>query len=490
MQHHDIQNDEPWGLPLSEKILPQYLKEAGYSTNLIGKWHLGFHKKKFTPTKRGFDSFFGFYGSHIGYYDYSMKMKNKNYSRGYDLRRNSKVAKFEGQKKYLTELFTEEAVKIIENHNESIPMFLMLNHLAPHAPLEAPKEEIEKFHFIHDSKRRTLAAMISMLDKSVGNVVEAINNKGIMNNSIILFMSSNGGPTKGTYSTSASNYPLRGQKGGLWEGGSRSNAFIYSPLIKNSSRIINDFIHITDILPTLLSLVNITESSNINDEIDGIDQWNTISEGEASTRKEILYNYENIRGYSAFMLRGWKIINGTDNIEYAGWIGESGSINNNVTHEEYYDTVVQSKVGRMIGMLSTDAVRILRNASRVECGTEEHHSPCNPIKRPCLFNILDDPCEKNNIAKHKPEIVRLLLSQLSEHVLLTVPSLRQPSDLRSDPKFFNNTWSSWLDDDITDEDEFPTIVIAILIFLPILFVFLARTRQKSRNARFQSQPRI
>lgn len=486
MQHHVILNDEPWGLPLSEKILPQYLKEIGYRTSLIGKWHLGFHKKQFTPTRRGFDSFFGYLGSHIGYYDYSLKMNNKNYSRGYDLRRNSKVAWFDGQKKYATDLFTDEAIEVIKNHDENLPMFLMVNHLSPHAPLEAPEEEIEKFNFIKDIKRRKLAAMISTLDKSVGNIVEAINDSGMMNNTIILFMSDNGGPTLGIHSTSASNFPLRGQKGGLWEGGTRSVAIIYSPLVKNSSRISNDFVHITDILPTLL---NVTESSNNDDEIDGIDQWRMISEGEVSTRKEILYNYENIRGYSAFMLRGWKIINGTDNIEYAGWLGDSGSINNNnVTHEEYYNTVVQSKVGRMFGMLAADAVRTLRDAARVECGKEDHQTPCNPLKRPCLFNILDDPCERNNLAKTKPEIVRLLLSQLSEHVLLTVPSLRQPSDSRSDPKFFNNTWSSWIDDDITDGDDFPMIVIAILIFLPILFVFLARTRQKSRNARFQTSP--
>lgn len=500
MQHHVILNDEPWGLPLNEKIMPQFFKNSGYRTSLIGKWHLGFYKQQFTPTRRGFDSFFGYLGSHIGYYDYTQKRQNRNYSRGYDMRRNLKVAHFDGEKKYVTELFTEEAVKVIKNHDNT-PMFLMVNHLAPHAAdnltHEAPEDEIVKFNYIKDEKRRKLAAMISMLDKSVGDIVKALNDRGILNNTIIVFMSDNGGSSRGIHSASASNFPLRGQKNGLWEGGTRVVSFIYSPLIKKPSRVSNEFIHITDLLPTLLSAANITGSDkSINDEIDGIDQWRTISEGEATSRKEILYNYEDIRGYSSLMLRGWKIINGTDNIEYAGWLGDSGSTNINVTHEEYHHLISQSKVGRMLGMLSDDAVRMLRDAARVECGTEDidndhhHQTPCNPLKRPCLFNILDDPCERNNLARSKPEIVRLLLSQLSEHVLNTVPSLRQPSDARCDPKFFNYTWSPWLDDDITDGEDFPFIIIAIVIFLPLFFVFLARTRKKSRETRFQSTPRV
>lgn len=83
MQHFVIAPDEPWGLPLEEKTLAQYLKEAGYNTNLIGKWHLGFHQKAFNPIQRGFDSFFGYLGAYVDYFDHSLVMgvwKNINYT--------------------------------------------------------------------------------------------------------------------------------------------------------------------------------------------------------------------------------------------------------------------------------------------------------------------------------------------------------------------------------------------------------------------------
>lgn len=164
MQHLVILNDEPWGLPLNQKLLPEYLKEAGYRTLLVGKWHLGFHQKALTPTLRGFDSHFGYLGASIDYFDYTAIMYDRNYSRGYDMRRNLSVNYVSEPKPYATELFTNEAVKVIEAHDENQPMFLMVNHLAPHAgneapdnPLEAPESEIEKFAHIKDPRRRILA---------------------------------------------------------------------------------------------------------------------------------------------------------------------------------------------------------------------------------------------------------------------------------------------------------------------------------------------
>jgi arylsulfatase B len=167
LHHYVIPSDEPWGLPLSEKILPEYFKEAGYKTALIGKWHLGFYQKAFTPTMRGFDSHFGYLGPYIGYYDYSLQMHDRNFSRGYDMRKNLSVNYDIDPKPYVTDLFTDEAVNLITNHDQNDrPLFLLVNHLAPHAgneapdnPLEAPEEEIEKFKYIKDTKRRTLAGL-------------------------------------------------------------------------------------------------------------------------------------------------------------------------------------------------------------------------------------------------------------------------------------------------------------------------------------------
>lgn len=135
MQHYVIVSDEPWALGKEEKTLPEYFKDAGYSTSMIGKWHLGFHEKQFIPTERGFDTFFGYLGPYIDYWSYTLQMFNRNYSRGYDMRRNDKTDKsFEPL--YATDLFTNEAVKVIKDHDKKKPLFLVVNHLAPHAGIE------------------------------------------------------------------------------------------------------------------------------------------------------------------------------------------------------------------------------------------------------------------------------------------------------------------------------------------------------------------
>ena len=118
--------------------------------------------------------------------------------------------------KYSTDLFTEEAVKLIEQHEiNNGPMFMYMAHLAPHSgndrePLQAPDEEIAKFSYIQDPERRIYAAMMSKLDESVGEVVSALRRKGMLDNSIILFMADNGAATQGIHYNRGSNYPLKG----------------------------------------------------------------------------------------------------------------------------------------------------------------------------------------------------------------------------------------------------------------------------------------
>jgi arylsulfatase B len=135
MHHLVIANDEPYGLGLDQKIMPQYFKESNYSTHLIGKWHLGFHQRQYWPTNRGFDSFFGYFGGYLGYYNYSSRMAGKTYSWGYDLRKDLEVDRSYNNV-YATDMFSQEAIKVIDKAaNQVNPFFLLLTHLAPHAGL-------------------------------------------------------------------------------------------------------------------------------------------------------------------------------------------------------------------------------------------------------------------------------------------------------------------------------------------------------------------
>ncbi|XP_054267266.1 arylsulfatase B-like [Macrosteles quadrilineatus] len=276
--HDALKPTDRVGLGISQKILPQYLKELGYSTHLVGKWHLGFYKKEFTPLQRGFDSHFGYWSGAISYYDH-IDENPYNYS-GHDMRRGyTSACDVVGQ--YATDLFTREAVRVIESHKPDRPMFMFMAHLASHAGnqgkwLEAPQDEINKFSYISDPNRRTFAAMVSKLDESVGAVITALDKRGMLKNSIVVLLADNGAPNLGLYNNWGSNFPWRGQKASLWEGGVRTPCLIWSPLITNPSRVSHTLMHVADWLPTLLSAAG--HKGRVSG-IDGVDQWEAISRG-------------------------------------------------------------------------------------------------------------------------------------------------------------------------------------------------------------------
>lgn len=149
--------------------MSNYFKDAGYKTHLVGKWHLGYFQRKYTPTYRGFDSFLGYYNGLIDYFNYTGVQPGSPYMPGYDFRKNTEVNYDVPIGSYATDLFTDEALKLIKNHDQTkAPLFLMVNHLAAHSGneydlLQAPKEEIAKFNYITDPNRRVLAGLVFSL---------------------------------------------------------------------------------------------------------------------------------------------------------------------------------------------------------------------------------------------------------------------------------------------------------------------------------------
>lgn len=122
---------------------------------------------------------------------------------GYDMRLNLSVH-WDTIGEYATDLFTRKAVERIKIHDTKKPLFLYLPHLAPHSgneyePLQAPASEINKFHYIKDKKRRIYAAMVSRLDRGIGKVIKALDEKDMLENSVILFMADNGAPVEGKF---------------------------------------------------------------------------------------------------------------------------------------------------------------------------------------------------------------------------------------------------------------------------------------------------
>lgn len=141
MQHWVIDVDEPWGLPLDRTIMPQYFKGAGYETYMVGKWHLGFHKTAYTPLERGFDHHYGYWGPYIDYWTKTMFKLDRPYNRGLDFRKDLSII-HDTNTTYATYMFTDAAVDYIDQHDRRRPMFMVVNHLAPHTGNEDGKDQL------------------------------------------------------------------------------------------------------------------------------------------------------------------------------------------------------------------------------------------------------------------------------------------------------------------------------------------------------------
>lgn len=197
---------ENFGLSLKESTIGNRLKEAGYATGWFGKSHLGY-KPEFHPLKRGFDEYFGFLG---GMHDYLDAAGDKNNP---ILRGNEPVDNIG----YTTEAFGHEAEKFIEKHHDQ-PWMVYLPFNAVHSPLESVNKYLERFKNVEDKRRRTFCAMLSAMDDAIGGVLAKVREHRLEEDTLIFFISDNGGPTA---QTTSGNGPLRGFKSQTWEGGIR-----------------------------------------------------------------------------------------------------------------------------------------------------------------------------------------------------------------------------------------------------------------------------
>jgi arylsulfatase A-like enzyme len=216
-----------------------YMRAAGYRTGMVGKWHLG-TKPGQQPLDRGFDEYFGFLRGSSWYLPQTGEKSIAQILEG------RKAVPVGG---YLTDAFGERAVRFI-NENKSTPFLLYLAFNAPHTPLEAPPEAIAKFAHISDTKRRTYAAMISIMDQNIGRVLAALQTAKLEQETLVVFLSDNGGPE----STGSDNKPLRGWKGENFEGGIRVPFIMQWPGTIKPSQTVDLPVSSLDLLPTALAL--------------------------------------------------------------------------------------------------------------------------------------------------------------------------------------------------------------------------------------------
>lgn len=293
-----------YGLPTDEWLLPQELKEQGYATAIIGKWHLGHADQKFWPRQRGFDYQ---YGPLIGEIDYFTHTEHDVV----DWYRDNEKLIEEG---YSTTLIGNDAVKYIGQHDPATPLYLYLTFNAPHTPYQATQEYLDRYPDIADPSRKAYAAMITAMDDQIGRVVQALQDRGMRDNTLIVFQSDNGGTFNPMFAGSiadmskvvipCNNGPYRDGKGSLYEGATRVVALANWPGHIPPGTVIDEAIHVVDMYPTIVGLTG--NSTGKSKPLDGVDVWPTISQAQPSPRTEVVYNIE---PYRASVRQGeWKLV--------------------------------------------------------------------------------------------------------------------------------------------------------------------------------------
>ena len=287
---------EPWfstGLPLSEKLLPEYFKDAGYRTLAVGKWHLGPNHVMYHPYNRGFDHFYGHLGGFINHEMHTIW-------RGVDWQRNGVTVHEEG---YATDLIADEAVRLVQEHDTETPLFLYVPFNAPHSPLQAPADAVAEYSDIRDLDRRIYAAMVTGMDGAIARVLAALDDAGLGDDTLVMFMSDNGGEEN----LGAHNGPFRNGKGRPWEGGIRVPALMWRPGELEAGSRYEGIIAVEDILPTFMAATEI--DAEWPQALDGVNLWPALTSGEPVEDRTIVLARHNHEQYSiAYIDGGWKLV--------------------------------------------------------------------------------------------------------------------------------------------------------------------------------------
>ncbi|OYV04430.1 MAG: arylsulfatase [Verrucomicrobiales bacterium VVV1] len=338
-----------WGLPLEERTLPQALRESGYTTAITGKWHLGEFKADYQPTHRGFDHQ---YGHFFGALDYFKHIRDGKL----DWYRDDKPLTEEG---YATELVAKEACRLIREKPADKPLFLYVPFNGVHAPHQVPESYPAAYPDL-TGVRKTMAGMVSAVDAGIGQIVAALEEKGLRDNTIILFSSDNGGPSPGKVTM---NTPLRAGKGTIYEGGIRVCAFANWPGHIPVATV-KEPIHAIDWYPTLLKLAGAATEQKLKP--DGLDIWPVLTKGAKSPHDAILL-MGTVPGKAAIRMGDWKL---------------------------------------------------LRNPSEVDAEEADDKSAAAGLE---LYNLADDISETKNLAASNPEKVKELNTRLDELLKDAVP---------------------------------------------------------------------
>ncbi len=276
--------DTKAGMPLEEQMISEVLKPVGYTSSIIGKWHMGLHPK-FHPNKRGFDHFYGFLNGGHDYMPellihkdiYSLPKGGRHYAT--KLNHNNEIVEID---EYLTDELSNEAVKFIEREQDN-PFFLYLAYNAPHGPMQATQNYLDRNKHIKDKKRQTYAAMITAVDDGVGRVLTKLKELDLDENTLVFFLSDNGGSRKHP----SSNAPLRGHKSDYFEGGIHVPFAVRWPGTIPAGQIYENSVSSLDILATFVGLTGAAIAKER--QLDGVNLIPFVTGEDKGVPHEVLF---------------------------------------------------------------------------------------------------------------------------------------------------------------------------------------------------------
>ncbi len=370
-EHRVLFPDSEFGLPANEITIAEKLRENGYKTAAIGKWHLG-HKKEYLPTNHGFDYYFGIpYSNDMNMINGVTCCPGKNYWEQYQsddinsdnynvpIIENTQITERPANQKTITKRFTDTAIDFIDK-NKNDNFFIYLAHSMPHTPLYASE------NFYGKSKAGLYGDVIEEIDFNMGRIMKKLIDENLHKNTIVVFTSDNG-PWLPYDTHGGSAGLLREGKGTTWEGGQRVPGLFWGGSVKPGT--ISDLGSTLDIFPTFLDFAGI---DNINDRIiDGVSMKKTLTNHVRSQRKSILF-YRQREIYAArlndfkahFITQGAYDYNGSNHYNARGYVK--------------------------------------RNEKKI-------------LDKPLLYNLNDDPSEKFNIANQYPEVIEKIKELIDDH---------------------------------------------------------------------------
>ncbi|CBY39683.1 unnamed protein product [Oikopleura dioica] len=437
MQSGVIRATEPEGIPLRETLLSEAFKQCGYRTSLQGKWHLGFYTYKHCPQIRGFDRFYGFYlGSQDFYFHDSGRLKA--YPGNGDVENDTILDDLHTNGTYSTKLFVDDFINDLAKHDPAVPLFNYVSFQDVHGPLQT----VNKFKKHYENKTDTwtherilISTKITTLDHHIGKMVTALKEKNYWNNTVLVFTSDNGGQPK----EGASNWPLRGSKGTIYDGGLKSRAFIASPLLQNrmKGQNYNYLFHVSDWFPTLLTLSGCDVPRKEGRPLDGkIHELFVYKPKKA--RNKMLHYLDPLSQFDYGDPRHFEVL---DDRAFNTTIKAS-------YRQGRWKIITGKPCGNGCGYIKNE-----RPWNYAKNKMKLIDMPKEKNKNVWLYDMHKDKSEKFDRSAQKPWVVNRLLTKLADlYDEQVMPQRREASDA-ANPKHHGGVWMPWRKNEIFDYTE-------------------------------------